>query len=448
MMLKRLTIALISILLLLVITGCGREAIFKEREKPESTIAVKVGDLETDTYYVKDGTDFYKMYKADKNFTGDAHTADSSRVIWNLEEQDDLLPVLYKNEPLVFAIDADIPQETTLERFKDIGYSLGVRELSENENGMFQVDGQDDMKSGSAAMAAFQTKDKEGQDSDPRIAIDNISGKKLTEDNISSSNTITGLKKNKTYQLDVYVGSKYAEVSAKADTHIYQSSETVSITSLSMTKNGYVAIDMPENLQSGYYYLSDGGMFKYVAVEKGEKEDDIDYNVPNETVASRAVDDTLKETSKEQVYKADKKYKSMKVMLHYDTDQTVIKTAYIKLPSGEKVEIEGATKEIDDIEIGTYTVFVKGKNIDLVEIEFLPGEEVKEEEEEEKEEEKEEKEQSASPPAQQTPKKQTGSSGGSSTNKTPSQSSPATVYEEVPVTDPLNQPEISGTIGD
>ena len=424
---KRLLRNLIALIILFILSGCSREMIFEEKKAPESVSAVKMEALEAGSYYVKEGTSFYKLYEPQTNFYGEGGSADASRIIWTLHEEDELIPTLKQGEPLVLSVDEDTPQEVVLERFKDIGYSIGVSGLTENEAGMQEVLGE--FKKGSEAEERLVQTKKDGEKKTFSV-IDTVSDKKLTDSNISSSGIVTGLKEGKTYKLGTYSGGTYKDFKVKADTHIYQSSETISLSSLDMTKNGYIAIDMPGGLKTGYYLVPGAGMFFF---DSGDE----DVNLPNETVLSRAVDDTLKEESRTFTYKAEAEYESLCVRLSYDTAQCHVTVAFVRRPNGEKEEITESILEIKDVKEGTYTIFVKGKNVDLITVTFTPGVKVI------KEPEKEEEEESEMTPA--APQKQPNSGQSSaSTASTP----PQNEYVEVPINDPLNSPEISGTIGD
>ena len=104
------------------VTGC-RDKIFKEKDVPETSKEYSVEDLKVDDYYIKDGTKFYKLYKPDGNFTKYSKTADASRILWTVgQEEEDLIPTLYKNEIIIYKNDGKVPSDYIFERYKDLVY--------------------------------------------------------------------------------------------------------------------------------------------------------------------------------------------------------------------------------------------------------------------------------------------------------------------------------------
>ena len=66
-----------------------------------------------------------------------------------------------------------------------------------------------------------------------------------------------------------------------ADVHFYQSYEISQIEKAGTTKNGYLAIPMPEDAKSGYYMMNGSGLYRYYAFEKNtENVETVDMNEP------------------------------------------------------------------------------------------------------------------------------------------------------------------------
>lgn len=99
------------------------------------------------SYYVKDGDSFYSvaagwLYSSKKNDTLIPKKADSQARVLLFGQDDALIPTLYKGDKLIYKSNGGeaIPSDFYLERFKDEGYTIGVRGLTDsNENGKFNT---------------------------------------------------------------------------------------------------------------------------------------------------------------------------------------------------------------------------------------------------------------------------------------------------------------------
>ena len=120
--LKPIFFIIATVAIAVLLTGC--ESLFEEQRNKYELVAAKNGKLEEDTYYVKSGTDFYPVYDADGDAIGTALKIDSNRLLWLMEDES-LVPTLYKGEVIAYASQKGL-DGTSLERFKDSGYSIGT----------------------------------------------------------------------------------------------------------------------------------------------------------------------------------------------------------------------------------------------------------------------------------------------------------------------------------
>jgi len=356
---------------MLTLGGCSKDQIFAEEKVPDSINPLKRTQLEDGKYYIKDGTDFYLAYNADSSFTNGTDTADAkSRIVWTSESEEALIPTLYKGEILAFCTTSSLPENFTLERFKDLGYSFGIRNLDSGTNSYYSTSLRGVLKSGSDIETILSPLDTN------EIGISAVSGNAVEKEDISECGTIKGLERNKTYDVDIYIGSVYAQKEIKADTRVFQSSEIIKITDFTLTKNSYIQIGLPEDLKSGFYYIDGAGMFRYIEEPRYEaKEIEVyDYNEKNDEslLASTAVDDTLEVEEKEETFVLDKTYNHVQISVTASKGQE-ISAAVLTLPDGNvkqlKEDIEGSLTykvTLDVAEAGEYTVYIKGKNIQLI----------------------------------------------------------------------------------
>lgn len=84
----------------------------------------------------------------------------------------------------------------------------------------------------------------------------------------------------KEYSVDVYVGTKYIEAKASADTHAFSSYELYETSNYSFDQSNFIILTIPNYLRSGYYYLNGTGMVKYANVTREEGISAVNFNAP------------------------------------------------------------------------------------------------------------------------------------------------------------------------
>lgn len=262
-----------------LLTGCGsrkgRIQIFQDKDAEYNLKPVDNVDLTSDDYYIKNGTKFYKVYAAD---TKGSYDSDKNKgVAWIYGKNENLVPTYYGNELLAVASKDTSAKDIVLERYKDIGYSVGIYNATYNEEGYIEFNlGQNVVKKSSADK-------KLKNDRSDKILIEKINGEKVSPDMLNAAGVIVGLEHDKVYDVSFYAGTYYGECKLVADTHFYQSYEMYGINTGTMTKNGYISYKMPEDAKDGYYMVKGekGGMFRYVTAEKGSVDlETVDYNKP------------------------------------------------------------------------------------------------------------------------------------------------------------------------
>ena len=268
---RKSIITITSIILSSVLlSGCSKVQIFEDSDAKYQLTSSDDADLELNTYYVKDGTKFYPVYKADKN--GGSSDADSKRCAWVWDKYNQKIPTYYKDELIAYASsDADV-SDVSLERYSDTGYSLGIYGLSYTDDGFLSFDlNQHSLKKSDAAS---KFKNKKSND----IKIETINGEKVTADMINNAGVLLGLSKEKKYTITFFAGTYYGSIDVVADTHFFQSFEIYSMKDHEITKNGYVSFKMPEDAKDGYYYIADKGLFRYISQARGVDLATINYN--------------------------------------------------------------------------------------------------------------------------------------------------------------------------
>lgn len=363
---KKLVLLFTCFLLSLVATGC-RSQIFVEEEVPETTKVFKLEGLENESYYIKDGTSFYKLYSPSGNITSYSTEADAKRILWTNEEEDDLIPTLYKNEVLIYMSDGDVPKDIVFERFKDLGYSIGISDITADDaTGYYNFHTANNVKEGSSAQEEMN-KVKETYST---LALASLNGKQISD--VTKAGTISGLKKDKSYTMSVYAGTMNSETKVKADTHIYQSSETFVVEKVETTEKGYVIIPIPKGLKTGYYMVNGAGLIRYIDDLKIDAGDlaEYDYNIANEIeLKSTALDETVMDSTTSVTFNIDSKCEEAYITFSVTQDMKLT-SAELVTPKDKAYQFEKVKDNETAYQVtlknppqGTYKVIYVGKNI-------------------------------------------------------------------------------------
>lgn len=269
---RRLIVPLIFSICLFL-SGCKKIQIF---EGPPITEAVEVSDRElaTETFYVKNGTRFSAVYKPLGNAKSESKGVKSSRVFYMMEDQA-MIPVHYKDEIIAYASAKADLRTVNLERFKDMGYSLGIFGGEVKEDGYYHFSGKSNVAAGSEAAEIFSQLPSE------EIRVVTIGDSDIKDFIDKESGIITGMNKGGVYKMEFYAGTYFYRHYFTADTQFLKSFEYYSYGSnkISDTVNGYMCFETPNDLKSGYYNINGTGLFLYHDYARGESVENEDLNV-------------------------------------------------------------------------------------------------------------------------------------------------------------------------
>lgn len=247
-------------------TGCTPKKIFISEEEKYMLVPLTDSEIKTDIYYIKDGAKFYETYTpSGANVAAGAFAKDS--YYW-LQKDITLLPSLYSDELIAFASEKTTNIDNVeLQRYYDVGYSIGIYGGSFDSDGYYCVNLEQNMIKGSSAYKAFS------KASSKDIRIISVDDVPIDKKMLNDGGIFKDIEVGSTVEIGYYSGTYFETAIIEADYYFLQSYETVTLTQIQSTKNGYLALMMPEDAKSGYYKLKDGGMFKYYAYEKGEQTD-------------------------------------------------------------------------------------------------------------------------------------------------------------------------------
>lgn len=254
----------------LVLTSCKDIQLFEEEVDPNEQIYLEDYEITPDTYYIKNGTRFVAVYMPYGNIKEKAKMVKKSRTLWMVETNGDeaLVPVHYSDELVAYASEKADLKEVSLERFKDLGHSIGVCGGELKNDGYYHVTIRKNTTSGSS----FQLLIDETPSTE--IRIESINGIKVSKEMIEpNTGVFIGLEKGSTYKVGFFSGTYYYEADVTADTHFLQAYElyTYGTEQLKDTRHGYMCFETPSDLKSGWYNINGSGLFKYYNFKKGEQ---------------------------------------------------------------------------------------------------------------------------------------------------------------------------------
>lgn len=229
--------------------------------------------IELDTYYIKNGTKFSEVYLPNCSFSGMARYVDQSRVIYMYDDQP-MIPEHYKGEIIAYSSTSAEAPDITLERFKDMGYSLGIYGGEIQEDGYYHMDSKSNVCPDSEAEELFS---KVASSKIRIVSIGNVPIKNVVD---QGSGIITSLEKGKPYLMEFYAGTFFYRIYFTPDTQFLKAMELYNYEASEFkdTQNGYKNFETPETLRSGYYLINNSGLFLYHDFTKEEYVEDESLN--------------------------------------------------------------------------------------------------------------------------------------------------------------------------
>lgn len=245
--------------------------------------------LQGGNYYIKDGDTYYQVAPGLLGSTKEATTiptmADPENRMVLFGPDDQQIPTLYKDTQLIYKAsdfnnpNADgtvsaTPTDYYLERFTDLGYSIGIVGLNNPDGTKYRTSViKTHFYPNCSAIQNMKLK------ADAELIVDKINGMPINQDNVSSIGTVMGLAPGQTYTVDAYIGTSPVGGQVVADTHMFASFELYDLKDYELDAAGYAIVKIPDYMWSGYYYVNGMGLFRYVNGYKAYGVSaDINYN--------------------------------------------------------------------------------------------------------------------------------------------------------------------------
>ncbi len=290
---KRKFFIIYLVVISICLSGCNLSR-KKKTDTKKSTNEVdyveSMDDLEDGGYYIYHDDKYYLPYIGSATFNTSSDRSDysnSGRVAWFMDDFNKI-PTLYEGDYLVYYTNNKLNEKFNIERFEYFGYTVGISGLYQKSSGRYAFDA---TKSNSGT-SHINNKSDAGrllELSSSEVIIDNIGGSKLRSGNITRAGTIYGLEQDKLYAADLYVGTNLNTYVLKADTIALVSMEHTSTNDYTLLRSKILRINLPKNLNDGYYAVNGSGIFRYVNGKSYTE--NTDFNVPNEKETAKNSED-------------------------------------------------------------------------------------------------------------------------------------------------------------
>lgn len=309
---KIVALNLVAALGLSIFTGCGFSVgnftfgtdseIKKQKELFNGDEIEEKAQLDDDAYYVLRDGEYLPLYFGNSSFAEGEKTTQPStdRLLWYTDDGSkdadiNEIPVLYKDDKLVYRYSDTLEEEFNFERFYDLGRSFGIYGLEKTKSGRYSLTIDDDlMYPDSDVYGDISTLTSE------TVIIEQMETMKLRvgQGLVSDYGTIINFafdeagnvipaKPSDEYRFLVYSGTYKNMFTFKPTYRILGSAEDYVSYDFSFIDDDVIDITIPTWFESGYYLINGIGVIKYINAPKAEvsKEDlkNMDFNVPTNT---------------------------------------------------------------------------------------------------------------------------------------------------------------------
>lgn len=280
-------LGVVSIIIVMITTGRIKLNTFSQNSQTKNSVS-SVDDLSDNCFYVwhnpkakniiKDltkpaTTNVFKLCPAGNvNWGKDSFV---THTIWFTGNEDKNIPTLYSGDKLLYVSSNNIPYDgIKWERFADYGYTIGIANMIGDESGHYHINN-DNGKGFDGYVCQYSDANQLNENfSDiTNLFLDKIGGTKIRKDDVSEGGTARNLVKNKEYVCEWYTGTMYQDFKMKANVHTFGSLETFTTYDYEFLHSNCIEISIPRWFKTGYYYIEELGMFRYIS-----KSDESLYN--------------------------------------------------------------------------------------------------------------------------------------------------------------------------
>ena len=240
------------------------------------TVVRNVNKIEDGAFYIKkaDGT-YHKPYVGDSSFIEGRSSSNEKRVLWFGKDYG-RVPTMNRGEKIVYRSSSEFDPKFRIERFQDIGYTIGICNMMPTTTGRYFFstalkDNCIDLNSSAGKLYSLGSHN---------VTMEVIGDAQLRSGNISQAGTIIGLERGKTYDVDIYIGTEVMKYEFVADVRALNSMEVTEIKDFEYESNKVISFEFPDYFHSGYYLINGFGVVRYVDSDE-EYDESMAMNIPN-----------------------------------------------------------------------------------------------------------------------------------------------------------------------
>lgn len=282
---KRFISILLSLVVVTTFTACGTN-----NENTVGYLSNNQKDymarLEDGVYYVraKDTNECKPIYFGEATFEKDSiiNSPDNGRIAW-FKADFDKIPTLYEGDSLIYFTKSLLDEKMTFERFKDLGYTIGICGMEKLKSGRYAIYTDVEKK------CTYPEGDTDEilKLTNKTVTLDTIGGVDVrapkdedsNETFLSEHGTILGLEKDGSYEVSIYDGTVEHKYNFTANVKALGSFEVEENYDYDFESQYLINIPIPETFNTGYYMINGAGIFRYV---KGSSFDEsTNFNIPN-----------------------------------------------------------------------------------------------------------------------------------------------------------------------
>lgn len=255
--------------------GCSRKTdnLIPEGVEPPS---FQEGELPEGTYIRKEAKDDSGQAEFQQLLNQELESDNSGNLFtWFTQPYDDLIPTFEKGDQIIFYSETERPSSYTIYKMTDYGYTLGI---------MFNVQSNEgDLTRPNIISFGGQYNPTSIVESVVTNAIGNTSAEiQITEINqkdfkstlLVDDSFLKGLTEQTMYNIGFYCGTVFKEVMVKSDTHLFVQERSMVSSNYTELKDKYFNIDLPANMETGYYFIEGVGLFHYISSENPLEDDE------------------------------------------------------------------------------------------------------------------------------------------------------------------------------
>lgn len=229
--------------------------------------------------YIKTGDKYYPLLNAGSS---------EMNYQW-FTEYDDLIPEFTKDSTFILYSESEVPDSYTFWKMIDFGYTVGIRFTQDADTGELTFPNDEDMYCSYSPVGTYVVENTFGG-SISNVRIKEVNGKEFKETMLTTDGFMKGLTKDAMYKFWYYQGTVYKSVNIKADTHVFIEDYDVTTSSYVELKDKFFEVNLPVNMENGYWYIDGIGMFKYSGADEDmiledttDTDSDIVEDVPTDT---------------------------------------------------------------------------------------------------------------------------------------------------------------------